>query len=56
MPLPARRLFDVNGFEIHDSKEIRRDQDYFVSSAAVCKFPKKEISENTEFPITLNQQ
>jgi hypothetical protein len=39
MPLPARRLFDVNGFEIHDSKEIRRDQDYFVSSGENFKNP-----------------
>ena len=32
MPLPARRLFDVNGLEIHHSEEIKRDNDYYVSS------------------------
>ncbi|CAF3324109.1 unnamed protein product [Rotaria socialis] len=34
MPTRARRLFDVNGIEIYHSNQIRRGQDYFVSSGA----------------------
>jgi hypothetical protein len=43
MPLPARRLFDVNGLEIRDSKEIRRDQDYYVTSGENFKNPFQQL-------------
>ncbi|CAF2245980.1 unnamed protein product [Rotaria magnacalcarata] len=39
MPVRARRLFDVNGIEIYHSNEIRRDQEYFVSSGANYAIP-----------------
>jgi hypothetical protein len=37
----ARRLFDASGHEIFDSKDIRRDKEYYVSSGGDFIQPKK---------------
>ena len=41
MAMLARRLFNANGVEIFDSKDIRRDEVYYVSSGADFIPPKK---------------
>jgi hypothetical protein len=37
----ARRLFDATGHEIFDSKDIRRNATYYVSSGGDFIQPKK---------------
>jgi hypothetical protein len=44
MSTPARRLFDADGNEIFHSKDIRRDEEYYVSSGENFKTAETQSS------------
>jgi hypothetical protein len=53
MSMPARRLFDANGYEIFRSKDIQRGAEYYVSSGE--NFKSSESRAEVSYQLVRNE-